>query len=364
MSYSFYTERKEWSEIKHRLLGKYLVPYCFKLGSWNKEIFYVDGFAGKGKYEDGARGSPLIAADHAKRFKAEQRKFRLRCINVEQNKAYFEELCSHTSELEEKGLVFNFRGKFEDKIERILDVIKNFPTFFFIDPFGLSPIKFNVLKPILEREASTELLINFSLKGLQRLAGNLDACTITERAQKSAETKVSVLSQVLNTSKWIGIWRSEPKREKREQEILSLYKDNLHSYFEHVYSYPIRKTVRSHPKYFLVFASRHFDAVELMNDFIYDEEEQLRRHTYGMKSLFENAEREELFKEVKNEINLLGLKAKQITRKNIRGKLIPSRFGDLKVKEYNRAVRELAEEGHIKRMPSRAITDNELLEFA
>ena len=60
MSYSFYKERKEWSEIKHRLLGKYLVPYCYKLGSWNNEIFYIDGFAGKGKYEDGKFHDDLI----------------------------------------------------------------------------------------------------------------------------------------------------------------------------------------------------------------------------------------------------------------------------------------------------------------
>lgn len=366
MSYSFFNERKEWSEIKHRLLEKYLQPYCYKLGSWNKEIIYVDGFAGPGIYRDGSRGSPLIAADWARRFQRENRRFILRCISVEQNKAYFEELCRHTSELEEKRLVFNFQGKFEDLIEPILGVIEGFPAFFFIDPFGLSPIKFDVLKPILEREVSTELLVNFSLKGLQRLAGNLSAQTTTESARRAAKTKVNVLSQVLNTDKWIEIWCNEPHPRKREQEILSLYKDNLHSFFEHVYSYPIRKTIKSRPRYFLVFASHHYDAVELINDFVCDEEEQLKLHTYDayrMNDLFETQEREQLFQEVKNEIHLLGTSVKQITRKNIREKLIPSRFGKLKVKEYNRAIKELNEEGRIKRQSNKAIKEDELLEF-
>lgn len=363
MSYSFYKERKEWSEIKHRLLGKYLVPYCLKLGSRNEEIFYIDGFAGKGKYEDGSKGSPLIAANHAKRVKAEKRRFTLRCINVESNKSYFEELQRHTSNLERDKLVSNIPGKFEDSIERILGIIKSSPAFFFIDPFGPSPIKFNVLKPILEREASTELLINFSLIGLQRLAGNLYAKITTEKMRKAAETKVNIVSQVLNTDEWIKIWHNELDLVKRQEKILSLYKDNLSNYFNYVYAYPIRKTIKSQPKYFLVFASRHFDAIELMNDFICDEEERLRLHTYRMKGLFETQEREQLFQEVKNEIYLLGVKAKQITRKNIRQKLIPSRFGDLKKKEYNRAVKELNEEGHIKRMSDKAIKDDELLEF-
>ena len=364
MSYSFFNERKDWSEIKHRILKKYLQPYCYKLGSWNKEIFYVDGFAGPGVYKDGDIGSPLIAVDWAKRFQQERRPFTLRCLNIEQNKKFFDQLREYTLELEIEGLVKNFHGAFEDKIENILGIIRDSPAFFFIDPFGMSPLKFEVLKPILERKAkSTELLMNFSVKGLQRLAGNLDAKVTTEQAKRAAGTKVKVLSQVLNTDRWIEIWRSGLKQEERDENILHLYMENLYTYFTYVHFYPIRKYVKSHPKYFLIFASRNFDAVELMNDFIYDEEHDLRLYTYRSKDLFENQEEEQLFQKIKKEAHLLGMKAKQTTRKKIREKLMPQMFGCLKRKDYDRAVRELDKEGYIKRDSVKSIQDDELLKF-
>lgn len=364
MSYSFFNEHKDWSEIKHRILKKYLQPYCYKLGSWNKEIFYVDGFAGPGVYKDGDIGSPLIAVDWARQFQQEGRPFTLRCLNVEQNKKFFDQLREYTLELEIEGWVKNFYGAFEDKIENIFGIIKDSPAFFFIDPFGMSPLKFEVLKPILERKAkSTELLMNFSLKGLQRLAGNLDAKVTTEQAKRAADTKVKVLSQVLNTDKWIEIWRSKLKQKERDEKILRLYLENLYTYFTYVHSYPIRKYVKSHPKYFLIFASRNFDAVELMNDFIYDEEHDLRLYTYSSKDLFENQEEEQLFQKIKKEAHLLGMKAKQTTRKKIREKLMPQMFGCLKRKDYDRAVRELDKDGNIKRDSVKAIQDDELLKF-
>ena len=367
MSSNFFNELKEWSEIKHNLLEKYLQPYCYKLGSWNNELFYIDGFAGPGTYKkDKRKGSPLIAMERAKQFCEEKKRFSLKCIFVECDKTYYTELKNHTIELENVGLVYTFHGKFEDNIREILNIIKKSPAFFFIDPFGLSPIKFDILKPIFEREASTELLINFSLKGLQRLAGNLDAHTITNRAQKSARTKVYVLSQVLNTDRWIDIWCWEPRHVERDRKILCLYEENLGRHFEHIFSYPIRTNLKENPKYYLVFATGHIDAVLLMNDFICAEEERLRLHTQdimGMKDLFENIERDKLFQEIKKEIHLLGTKTKQITRRGIWEKLIPDRFGLLKTKEYNRAIKDLDEEGCIKRISDRAIKNDEPLEF-
>ncbi len=367
MSSNFFNELKEWSEIKHRLLEKYLQPYCYKLGSWNNELFYIDGFAGPGTYKkDKRKGSPLIAIEWAKQFYEEERKFSLKCIFVEYDKTYYKELKNHTIELENVGLVYPFHGKFEDKIREILNIIKKSPAFFFIDPFGLAPIKFDILKPIFEREAITELLINFSIKGLQRLAGNLDAHTITKRAQKSARTKVDVLSQVLNTEKWIDIWYWEPRQVARDRKILRLYEENLGKHFDYTFSYPIRTNLKEKPKYYLIFASNHIDAVLLMNDFIYVEEERLKSHTHdimGMEDLFEIQEKEQLFQEVKNEIHCLGTSSKQITLKSIRQELIPRRFGKLKKKEYDHAVRELDKEGYINRQSNKAIKDDEILEF-
>ena len=61
MSGSFHAEVRLWSEIKHDILRKYLRLFVNKLGASGR-IYYIDGFAGQGKYDDGKEGSALIAA--------------------------------------------------------------------------------------------------------------------------------------------------------------------------------------------------------------------------------------------------------------------------------------------------------------
>lgn len=57
----FFKVKKPWSEVKDALLGHYLKPYFQKILHTRRAIVYVDCFAGKGAFEDGNPGSPLIA---------------------------------------------------------------------------------------------------------------------------------------------------------------------------------------------------------------------------------------------------------------------------------------------------------------
>jgi len=59
----FFIEKKPWSEVKDELLGCYFKPYVTKILHTYKPLVYVDSFAGKGKFEDGKPGSPIIALD-------------------------------------------------------------------------------------------------------------------------------------------------------------------------------------------------------------------------------------------------------------------------------------------------------------
>ena len=59
----FFKVKKAWSEVKDELLGCYFKPYVQKILHTYKPLIYVDCFAGKGKFEDGRPGSPLIALD-------------------------------------------------------------------------------------------------------------------------------------------------------------------------------------------------------------------------------------------------------------------------------------------------------------
>jgi len=57
----FFEKKRIWSEVKDELLGCYLVPYFSKILNLGIPILYIDCFAGKGKFEDGKNGSPLVA---------------------------------------------------------------------------------------------------------------------------------------------------------------------------------------------------------------------------------------------------------------------------------------------------------------
>lgn len=57
----FFKEKKIWSEVKDELLGCYLKPYVQKIMHTKHPIVYIDCFAGKGRFEDGKPGSPIIA---------------------------------------------------------------------------------------------------------------------------------------------------------------------------------------------------------------------------------------------------------------------------------------------------------------
>ena len=59
----FFIKKKPWSKVKDELLGCYLKPYVSKILYTRKPLIYVDCFAGKGKFDDGNPGSPLIALD-------------------------------------------------------------------------------------------------------------------------------------------------------------------------------------------------------------------------------------------------------------------------------------------------------------
>ena len=75
MTAEFFENLRDYSEIKHRILARFLTPWTVKLGSWarrrNGVVWYIDGFAGPGKYEDGSDGSPLLGLRRAKHIQIE-----------------------------------------------------------------------------------------------------------------------------------------------------------------------------------------------------------------------------------------------------------------------------------------------------
>ncbi len=62
----FFNKKKDWSLLKDSIIDNYLEPYIRKILYARRPVFIIDCFAGKGKFDDGNPGSPLIIATHIK----------------------------------------------------------------------------------------------------------------------------------------------------------------------------------------------------------------------------------------------------------------------------------------------------------
>ena len=56
----FFKEKREWSKVKDRIVRDYVTCYLKTITYRRRPIIIVDAFAGPGRFEDGADGSPLI----------------------------------------------------------------------------------------------------------------------------------------------------------------------------------------------------------------------------------------------------------------------------------------------------------------
>ena len=174
----FFKCKKNWSEIKDSLLGCYLPPYFQKVLMTHRPILYIDCFAGKGKFEDGKPGSPLIALEA-----------RDACLNrsrVDYSGNSPIETCfidlNYAADLQVNTAPFNnacgtpkiISGRYEDEITKQLVNKSRNNVFLYIDPYGIKALNMDLFAQFKTFGFSSfEMLINFNSFGFFR-----DACQV------------------------------------------------------------------------------------------------------------------------------------------------------------------------------------------
>ena len=133
MALRFFDNLRDYSEIKLRILGRFLVPWAAKLGSLavrgNGVIWYVDGFAGKGRYDDGGEGSPLLGLRRAKHTQIEKRSYELACFFVEKRRNNWESLENIVIPFRRDGIdVVNRHGEFSTFVPEIVRATQRSPV--------------------------------------------------------------------------------------------------------------------------------------------------------------------------------------------------------------------------------------------
>jgi three-Cys-motif partner protein len=162
------------TRAKHEILRRYLQAWTAILTlAGFREVVYIDGFAGPGRYSHGEDGSPVIALRAALDHKIPPTS-RLLFLLIEQDPDRAAVLGEVVGAIErpKNVRVKVAEGSFEEETGRLLNFYAAKrrslpPTFAFVDPFGWKGTPFRLLAEIL-KHPSCEVLVNFMYEEVNR----------------------------------------------------------------------------------------------------------------------------------------------------------------------------------------------------
>lgn len=260
---TFFTGKRPWSKIKDKVLGGYMPAYLRKVGKLGRPILLIDGYAGPGVFEDQSPGSPLIMCAAAEQH-----------ANNQYNALFFNHSPSHHKKLEDilkkKSWYPQARAILGDSstlLNLLSQQLRDHTVFVYLDPFGLKGCEFKTLEPFFTRSKnySTEIVINISMPITHRLAS---ANEVAKGQGNEPKIKAfhSLMTSVFGGEYWKEIYFSDVKPEEKEFALMNRYCSLISNYLPYTGSCPVREDSNSRIKYFITFASRHPDAMLLMND--------------------------------------------------------------------------------------------------
>lgn len=141
---SFYKERAEKSRVKSLIVTDFFKAYFPIIDRvYKSDVWYLDLFAGPGRYEDGEASTPLQLLDVVQGFRDDNIRQKLRIVFNDKDAAYTgtlqQNIDAHPviSQLRHKPQVLN---KSAGEIDLSSYTRGNLPIFTFIDPWGYKDV--------------------------------------------------------------------------------------------------------------------------------------------------------------------------------------------------------------------------------
>lgn len=252
----------EQTRIKHDILREYWKRYLQIIAPRHGKVIFLDGFAGRGQYEDQASGeavpgSPLIAMEIA--ASVASAKAAVDFLLIEKWPDHFAILKEAApSEAKRLGLKAPHlhQGEFSDFVSRELHEFdkkpgaKIAPLFAFVDPCGVAGANLKVIVDILRRPFC-EVFIFFNMDGVRRIAGLL-------QDGKEAGT----LREFFGSDIVVEHLRAEyPKLEPeaREDLILGTYREELRvrARADFLSAFRVESQLKATTSHYLIHATKH-----------------------------------------------------------------------------------------------------------
>lgn len=241
---------------KHRILKHYLRKWFPILGTHNKRLAYIDGFAGQGVYVGGEPGSPIIALRAANEH-ADKMQFDVEFWFVEKTKKTAAVLESQIREISDTlSPRLHHRvvlSTFDVQLPLIANKLKSKgsmpPIFAFVDPFGYS-FKMATLLDFLKNE-KCETLVTFMSSAVHRFIkrDNLQHAT--------------TLDDLFNSHAWA---KMDSAGRKSIRDLTDLYVSQLESgNIQFVKVFDMYKRNRS-PEYSLIFTTNNEKGLNAMSN--------------------------------------------------------------------------------------------------
>jgi three-Cys-motif partner protein len=223
------------SVFKHDLLTRYLPQFGGKTGSKARGVVYLDGYAGRGRYEDKTPGSAERIMQIAEQQGTVGIAYRL--FFYESDQKSYAALQEVVDEYAARGL--RAAASRDDVITGLPGVItaaEDKSLFLFLDPCGLglpfADLTATLTGPRASKWPPTEILLNFSLYAVRRIAGHVFSPTPNEKTTGRLDT-------ALGGTWWRDVIRKGGLTEDAVEQIVQEFVNRLskatsmHIYLRH-----------------------------------------------------------------------------------------------------------------------------------
>lgn len=261
-----FEDYREQTQVKHSILAAYLPAYYHILKGANKNLAYIDGFAGPGSYSQHETGETFDGSPiRALKLIADNEEFstKVSTLFIESDDALFNQLKSKVdafySEHPNIRKPMYRHGTFAEQLNEILAKLpgKLAPTFLFVDPCGVSGASFEAIRAVMDN-AKCEAFIFFNIDGVRRIAGLPELSSVLVELMGSRE-RATVLYEKLKVTSDVG---------ERETIILSEYRKALDEDMgaKYVIAFRVEHEDQRRTSHFLIHASKHPLGFRIMKD--------------------------------------------------------------------------------------------------